>query len=64
MNTLTEVPQFTETKYLVKVQGVVVSPPCASRQIAESYVLHLTPQQQSLAEIVPITGGGKQVLLG
>lgn len=61
---LTEVPSASQTKYIVTVKGHAVSPPCASRQIAESYLVRLSPDQQAVAEITPVTSGGQQLLFG
>lgn len=59
---LTEVP--FQTKYVVKVQGRVVSAPQASRNLAEAFILNLPVDQRSLAEVVPVSDQGKELLLG
>lgn len=58
---LTEVDS---TKFSVVVQGRVVSANIATRNLAEAVILTLPADQRSLAEIVPVTSDGKQVLFG
>lgn len=50
--------------YNVLVQGRVVIPNLPSRSIAEGQVFNLPPDQRALAEIVPVTADGRQMLLG
>ena len=52
-----------EQKYVVKVSGTAMSLPL-SRTLAEQYINNLQPNQQPLAEIVPVSEAGKEILLG
>jgi len=61
---ITEVPQSGSTKYVVKINGQVLSPTYPSRQLAESFVFQLSSDKQAIAEIVSVTGDGKQILFG
>lgn len=58
---LTEVDS---TKYSIVVQGRVVSTNLATRNLAEAVILTLPADQRAIAEIVPVTAEGKQVLFG
>lgn len=58
---LTEV---NSTMYSVVVQGRVVSTNIPSRTLAEATIFTLPPDQRAVAEIVPVTSDGKQVLFG
>jgi hypothetical protein len=53
-----------ETKYVVKVNGVVVSPMYGSVRLAEDAIRLLTVEHQSIAEVVPVTVHGQEILLG
>lgn len=52
-----------ETKYIVKVNGSAVSQPL-TKILAEEEIKHLHPNQQKLAELVPVTDTGKEMLFG
>lgn len=56
--------EVDEVKYVVKVNGVTVSVPFTSRMIAEQHIANLPADQQPIAEVVPVTENGQQVLLG
>ena len=56
--------EVDEVKFVVKVNGVVVSVPFTSRMIAEQHISSLPVEQQPLAEVVTVTASGQQVLLG
>lgn len=50
-------------KYQVRLGGEVLTE-AQSRPMAEQFVMSLTKEQREKATIVPITEGGKQILLG
>jgi len=50
--------------YVVKVNGVAVSTRFTERMMAEMAKNNLPEEQKMLAEVVPVTTDGKQVLLG
>jgi len=52
-----------EMKYIIKVNGNQVSQPL-TKILAEEQMKHLHPNQQKLAELVPVTDGGKEMLFG
>jgi hypothetical protein len=59
-------PLMTEEqkiKFQVRINGQVLTE-AQSKPLAEQFVMSLTREQQEKAEIVPVTGGGHQVLLG
>jgi len=56
--------EVDEIKYVVRVNGVTVSIPFSSRMLAEQHVGNLPTEQQSLAEVVPVTPAGQELLLG
>jgi len=58
---LTEV---SPTQFVVKVNGSIVRGPLPSRHLAEAALMSLPSDQQTIAEIVPTTMDGKQVLFG
>lgn len=58
---LTEV---NSTMYSVVVQGRVVATNIPSRTLAEATIFTLPADQRAVAEIVPVTSEGKQVLFG
>lgn len=51
-------------RYVVKVKGKEVSVPFLNEALAAQYVQSLPRDQQLVAEIVPVTTDGKQLLLG
>lgn len=58
---LSEVEQI---KYIIKVNGQVVSIPFNTRQLAELNIGNLPQHQQVIAEIVEVTPEGKELLFG
>jgi len=50
--------------YVVKVNGVPVSTTFTERMMAEMAKNNLPEEQKMIAEVVPVTTEGKQVLLG
>jgi len=50
--------------YVVKVNGVAVSAPFNERMLAEMAKSNLPEEQMMLAEVVPVTADGNQLLLG
>ncbi len=50
--------------YVVKVNGVEISTRFNERLVAEMAKNNLPNEQKMIAEVVPITTDGKQVLLG
>lgn len=50
--------------YVVLVHGQEVSPRYNSPMLAEQQIQHLSPEHQSIAEVVPVTEDGRQLLLG
>jgi len=58
---LTEV---APTRYVVKVNGMVVCAPQATRPLAEAIILTLPESQRALAVVVPVTSDNRELLLG
>lgn len=56
--------EVEQQKYVIKVNGQVVSIPFASPQLAEAAIANLSEAHQSIAEVVAVTSGGQEVLLG
>lgn len=56
--------EVEETKYVVKVNGAIVSPMYATPHLAEDAVKMLKEEHQAIAEIVPVTANGQEVLFG
>lgn len=52
------------TFYVVKVNGANVSTPFTERMMAEMAKNNLPEEQKHLAEVVPVTSSGQQILLG
>lgn len=50
--------------YVVKVNGQEVSPRYTSPQSAEAMIQHLSEAHRAIAEVVPVTVDGNQLLLG
>ena len=50
--------------YAVRVNGTIVGPKHSSPLLAEAAITHLNEEQQSVAEVVPVTADGKELLLG
>jgi hypothetical protein len=58
---LTEV---SPTFWAVRVNGRIVASNLPSQRLAEHTILSLPPEQQRVAEVVPMTSSGQQILLG
>ena len=52
-----------EVKYVVKVNGAEVSPRYTTPQAADNALQMLSEEHQAIAEIVPVTSNGQQMLL-
>ncbi len=50
-------------QYVVKVNGVAVTQP-TTKELAEQQKLNMPEESRQLAEVVPVTGDGKQILFG
>lgn len=50
--------------YIVRVNGQNMSVPFNSVQLAEMEKAKLPPDMQMIAEVVPVTSEGKELLLG
>lgn len=50
--------------YVVRVNGQNMTIPFSSRQLAEAEMSKLAPDLRPLAEVVPVTSDGKELLLG
>lgn len=53
-----------QVKYVIKVNGKVVSIPFTSKMLAEQHINNLPQDQQIIAEVVPVTEDGRQILFG
>jgi hypothetical protein len=53
-----------ETRYAVKCNGQIVSPPYPTVALAENAMTMLSEVHQSVAEIIPVTADGKEILFG
>jgi len=51
-------------KYVIKVNGIVVSIPFQSQTQAQNAITNLSESQQSIATVVPVTENGQEVLMG
>lgn len=56
--------EINSTIYAVKVNGQIIVNNIPSRQLAESAVFALPPNERAIAEIVAFTDTGKALLLG
>lgn len=56
--------EVNELKYVVKVNGKVISRQFTSSQQAETFLSTLNESDQSIAQIVPVDTQGREVLLG
>ena len=54
--------EVNETKYAVKVNGQIVSPLYTTVGGAEDMIKLLSEAHQSIAEIIPVTADGKELL--
>jgi len=61
---MSEILKEEELKYVVRVNGAVVSPMYGSVRLAEDAIRLLTVEHQSIAEVVPVTIHGQEILLG
>ena len=52
------------TKFQVVINGVPYGAPQPSRMLADMLLTNLTPDQRLLAEVRPVTQGGKEILFG
>lgn len=52
------------TLFQVVICGVPYGTPQSTRSLAENLLIRLTPDQQLVAEIRPVSQTGKQLLLG
>jgi hypothetical protein len=52
------------TKFQVKINGIPYGQPQPTRMLAEMVLMNLTPDQRMLAEVVPVSQAGQQLLLG
>ena len=59
----TQIPA-SELRYAIMINGQPVGPKYASMQIAEAQIALLSEAHQSIAEIVPVTVDGNQLLFG
>lgn len=64
MNNVLTNEDNTELRYVVMVNGQEVSARYTTPQAAEGMLEHLSEAHRSIAEIVPVTGDGNQLLLG
>lgn len=55
---------MNETKYVVKVNGVQLCTPMSTQALAENFISQLSDDQKPLAEVVPVTTNGQEILLG
>lgn len=53
-----------QLRYVVMVSGQEVSPRYSTPHAAEAMIQHLSEAHQSIAEVVPVTDTGNQLLLG
>ena len=58
------IKETEEVKYVIKVNGQVVSIPYTSEFLAQQNIANLSPDQQMLAEVVAVTPDGKELLFG
>jgi hypothetical protein len=56
--------EVDEVKYVVRVKGTIVSIQFTSQAVAEQHIANLPLDQQMIAEVVPVTGAGQELLLG
>jgi hypothetical protein len=56
--------EVEELKYVVKVNGAIVSPMYATPHLAEDAIKMLKDEHQSIAEVVSVTATGQEILLG
>lgn len=56
------VKETQQLRFVVKVNGITMTSPQPSRQLAEAAMAALTPEQRQMATIVPVTGEGKELL--
>lgn len=51
-----------QLKYAIKINGKVVSILFTSKMLAEQHLNNLPQEQQMIAEVVPVTKDGRQIL--
>lgn len=58
------ITEVAPTLWAVRVNGVVVVSNLPSQRLAENAVLNLPAAQRQIAEVIPMTSDGRQVLFG
>jgi len=58
------IKETEQLKYVVKVNGAIVSPPYATSHLAEDAIKLLKDEHQAIAEVVSVTASGQEILLG
>lgn len=58
------ITEVTPTLWAVRVSGRIVVSNLPSQRLAENAVLNLPADQQSIAEVIPMTSDGRAILLG
>lgn len=58
------ITEVSPTRYVVKINGRIVGLPQPTRPLAEAFILSLPVEQRTIAEIVPVSVDGKELLLG
>lgn len=53
-----------QPKYVIKINGRIVSVPFPSKALAEQHLGNLPKDQQIIAEVVPVTKSGQEMLFG
>ncbi len=56
--------EVEQVKYVIKVNGRIVSVSFSSVALAEAAITNLAESDRVLAEIVPVTNTGQEILLG
>jgi hypothetical protein len=56
--------EVNTVEYVLKINGVEVSGKFADKMACEMAKINLPEEQRMLAEVVPVTADGKQVLFG
>jgi len=51
-------------KYVIKVNGKVVSIPFSTKMLAEQNIANLPQEQQVCAEVVAVTPDGREIFFG
>ena len=61
---MNQIHEVEETKFIIKVNGQVVSVPFTSRTLAEQNIGNLPVNQQMIAEVVAVNNSGQELLFG